>query len=341
MKKQAQCLRHPSSFCLDPFSYILPPMPDLADAAHELLEQQTRSWEMLRTNRQAVAATQVRGFDFGAFSIHAQLNPVRGRLVNSKVDPASILARPCFLCDANRPVEQVGLAWKHGFKILCNPFPILPEHFTIVHTQHLPQRILPSIGVLLELAVELSGRYTVLYNGPQCGASAPDHLHFQAGPIDFMPMDLDYENVKQFILESAGVRIFGGRECLRQFISFESRDAMSLERAFVEHYQRLQHFQPDALEPMMNIMCRYQRGAWRLLAFLRVRHRPDHFDAPEPARIVVSPGCIDMAGILVFPRAGDFQRITRDQIVHIYRQVTFSDQQFLQIAPFPGTRESQ
>lgn len=316
-------------------------MPDLADAAHELLEHETRSWEMLRTNRATLAGTQVRSFDFGAFSIRAQLNPGRSKLVNSKVDAASILARPCFLCDANRPAEQVGLAWKHGYKILCNPFPILPEHFTIVQTQHAPQRILPSVDILLELAAELSSRYTVFYNGPQCGASAPDHLHFQAGPSGFMPIDLDYETVKQFILESDGVRIFTGRDYLRRFISFESDDPQKLQHAFTAHHDRMSRLQPDALEPKMNVMCRYQSGVWRLLAFLRVRHRPDCFDAPEPERIVVSPGCIDMGGILVLPRESDFQRITREQIVHIYRQVTFPDQQFLRIAPFPGTEESQ
>jgi hypothetical protein len=310
---------------------MLPAMFDLSDQVHALIEDQTRTWNVLRDNRAAMAAAEIREMDFRRFVIKAQFNRQRLKLCSTPVDPHAIRNRDCFLCDANRPAEQASLSWKHGFKILCNPFPILPEHFTIVQTEHRPQRILPYVPIMLGLARDMD-RYTIFYNGPQCGASAPDHMHFQAGTKGYMPIDTEHSRVARLLRESDGVRTFVSENYLRRFISFESNGNDGIVREFGKFHNRLSALQPQAQEPMMNVMCSYNGGTWRLIAFLRSKHRPGFYFLDEPQRMLTSPGSIDMGGIPVVPRAHDFARTTPQVIQQIYEEVSLPQELFEQVA---------
>jgi hypothetical protein len=300
-------------------------MNDLAEAARELLESQKRDWPLLRRNCDALRSMQVKTFQFDGFEIQAQHNPRRLASVSAPVDADSIRQRECFLCDRNRPMEQTSLSCGHGFKLLCNPYPILPEHFSIVHEEHRPQRIAGSIRAMLDLAHALSRRYLVFYNGPQCGASAPDHLHFQVGTRGFLPADAEYECVKQRVGSRDYVEIFTApRNYLRRCYSFESIHPEAIESASTRFFLALRELQPDAPEPMFNLICVHERGRYRLMIFPRTRHRPASFFAEDDSKMLLSPGTLDIAGLVVVPLEDDFRRIGKEHLVQMYTEVSVS-----------------
>ena len=167
-----------------------------ASKAHALLEQQKGAWEMLRNGYDTLRTVRTRVFEFDGFQVKVQFNPGRLTSTVAKVDAASIKERKCFLCTENLPPAQRGIPSDGDYLVLCNPFPIFPEHFTISSVRHTPQLIRDSFGTLLNLTRDLGSRYTVLYNGPRCGASAPDHLHFQAGNRSYLPIDAEYQALK-------------------------------------------------------------------------------------------------------------------------------------------------
>ncbi|MGC9355923.1 MAG: DUF4922 domain-containing protein, partial [Mariniphaga sp.] len=153
---------------------------NLNEQAKTLVAQQKAAWEMASKNYAALKSVQTRTFDFGHFEIVVQFNPERIRSSAAKTDTKSIAERPCFLCLKNLPPEQKGIPFGEDYLILTNPFPIFQTHLTIPHLHHTSQQITGFFPDMLRLSRKLNG-FTVFYNGPQTGASAPDHFHFQAG----------------------------------------------------------------------------------------------------------------------------------------------------------------
>jgi hypothetical protein len=305
-------------------------MEDLGAAAHQLLIDNMQAWDMLRRNVEELRRVRVKTFPFDGFSIKAQFNPARLASVSAATDPSAILRRRCFLCDANRPPEQQELDLGDDFKLLCNPYPILPEHFTIIHIAHRKQRAMNLLRSMLISARGMAGRYTVFYNGPQCGASAPDHLHYQAGTLGFMPIDEDYDRIKRPLGRRHGAAFFAG-ECLRRFIAVESSDLDALETAFAVFHEKYHALQPNEPEPMMNIACNHRDGRWRIIIFTRIKHRPDFYFAQDHSRMMLSPGAVDMGGMVVVPREEDFDRLTVEHIREMYEQVSLPHEMFQQL----------
>lgn len=157
----------------------------MIDAA-AFITAQRAEWPLAARNFDALDGVEVRSIAMPGMDIKVQFNPARIVSSGAKVDARSLAERPCFLCGKNRPAEQRGIDWR-GYTVLVNPFPIFPRHLTIPAVGHTPQRIQGRVADMLALAAELPG-YTVFYNGPRCGASAPDHMHFQAGNSDFLPI---------------------------------------------------------------------------------------------------------------------------------------------------------
>jgi hypothetical protein len=311
-------------------------MMELSQQAYNLLQEQTRTWDILTRNSQTLAQCQTRTFHFNhGLEVICQFNPARIGSVTAKVDDESIRQRQCFLCDRNRPTEQKSLDCGNGYKLLCNPFPIVPEHFTLVHEQHRPQRIGDSVGDMLDLAKLLASRYIVFYNGPQCGASAPDHLHFQAGRKAELPADREYDRLKQPTPSSNSiVRAYVSPEgYLRRFVSFESADRMALLETFARFHDSFHSLQPRAVEPMMNAFCIYDESTdvYRLQLFPRHKHRPAFYDAADHTRMMISPGAVDIAGLIVMPMEDDFRRITAQDVIKTYREVTVDDETFAKL----------
>jgi hypothetical protein len=303
----------------------------LSSIAAALLRQQIQSWPLLRNGYAGLNEVQTRSFDFDGFTIKVQFNPGRITSSSANVDEESIRKRKCFLCLANLPGEQRGVIVEGDFVLLCNPFPIFPEHFTIPHIEHQPQRIDRSILTLLDLAESMGERYTLFYNGPRCGASAPDHLHFQAGLKGFMPLDSEYpEIVRRYgrvVRESAGVRCIAVDGYLRRFVSLESASRDLLAREFGRLMGCLKALSHDDEEPMVNVVVSFENG-WRIVVFPRCKHRPSFYHAEGESQMLLSPAAVDLGGVCITPLERDFQRIQREDIEGMFEEVTLGREAF-------------
>jgi hypothetical protein len=287
---------------------------------------------VLARGYESLASVQTRTLEFDGFEIKVQFNP--GRIVSSaaKVDAKSIAERKCFLCPANLPAVQRGVAFGDDYLVLCNPFPIFPEHFTIPHREHTPQRIATSFAAMIDLAQEMQSRYTIFYNGPKCGASAPDHLHFQAGNKGFMTIDREYDRIKkdrgEVLTASAHLDVYAVGNYLRNFISLESNDRAALLDGFEAFYETFLTLSPAAEEPMLNILASFEAGEWRVILFPRARHRPSFFFAEGDEKILLSPASVDLGGVCITPVEKDFQRVTKEHLTQMCAEVCLSKADF-------------
>ena len=241
--------------------------------------------------------------------------PHRVASTTAAVDRESIAKRPCFLCDGNLPPEQKGLAWGDDLTLLCNPFPIVERHLTIVHREHRPQQIEGQVGAMLDLAAALPGLF-VIYNGPQCGASAPDHMHLQAGSQDGLPIVRETAGKTGPAIEAYGMRALLFRAPDRSRVLDETERALAILTAVTGR-------EP---EPWCNVAAFHDEDAgFTVVLFPRSKHRPDAFHTGE---LAVSPATIDMSGILVAPFARDFERLSGEDVAAVYREVTIPEDQF-------------
>jgi ATP adenylyltransferase/5',5'''-P-1,P-4-tetraphosphate phosphorylase II len=301
---------------------------------HEFVEAEKLMWPLAASNYKGLEKVEERSFQFDGFEIRAQFNPERMRSSVAEVDKQSIAARKCFLCSENRPPEQDAIAFGDDFLILVNPFPIFKNHFTISCNRHIDQRFIPNVKILLELAKAMEG-FTVFYNGPECGASAPDHLHFQAGESSFMPVTDDFERIK-----SSGQILFSGEETnvwafdnyLRKMISIETSSMKEGLRVIDLYFKHFAAMQPEKMEPMMNALCSFSNGKWTINLFPRKAHRPTHFYEEGEKQILISPGSVDFGGVFILPRREDFDKISRENIVDILDQVCVNEDTFLKLS---------
>jgi ATP adenylyltransferase/5',5'''-P-1,P-4-tetraphosphate phosphorylase II len=302
-----------------------------SDCASELLAQQKLEWISLRDNYNALRDVKVRDFDFDNFKIRVQFNPARIVSSAAKVDPKSIAERRCFLCINNLPEVQKGIPFTKEYMVLCNPFPIFPKHLTIPKLAHEPQQILPHFGSMLSLAQSLDG-FTIFYNGPKCGASAPDHFHYQAGNKGFLPIEHEFDSLLlhkgETLYQSAHLSINAVGDYLRNFISLESDSKEELIKAFNLIYSILQKQNTEGGEPMLNILAMSYGTNWRVIIFPRGKHRPSQFFAEGDDNILISPASVDFGGVLITPQEKDFQKITKKDIISIFGQCSISEDKF-------------
>jgi ATP adenylyltransferase/5',5'''-P-1,P-4-tetraphosphate phosphorylase II len=298
--------------------------------ADALFEDQKQTWPTLGTNWAMLDAARLRSFDFGGFRIRVQFNPKRIVSSAAKVDRVSIENRSCFLCEENRPPEEKSVSFGEEYEILCNPFPIFREHFTIAHRRHIPQVIEGVFTEFLRLSRELP-ELVVFYNAPNCGASAPDHLHFQAGSLGFMPieeqMDLLLDRYGQRV-PVRGVSLTAVDDGLRRFLVMESVQPDRLEELFRSIFGFLKRRngkgEAGEEEPLLNMLA-YYRGRWQILVFPRQKHRPWQFFEEGDKNILLSPAAVDMGGILITPLEKDFLKITPEDIKDIFSQICLSE----------------
>jgi ATP adenylyltransferase/5',5'''-P-1,P-4-tetraphosphate phosphorylase II len=297
-----------------------------SDAAARLSEIQKEQWPMLNAGFKSLKTVKSKSFQFDGYKIKAQFNAGRMTSTSAKVDPKSISERKCFLCVENLPAEQKGILYNDNYIILCNPFPIFPTHFTLTHKEHTPQRIFDTFSDMLDLSKDLSKHYSVIYNGPRCGASAPDHLHFQAGNKFFMPIDDEFHQIKneygKVIYEDDDLSFYAIDDGLRKFVSIESLDKELVVNTFNKFYKTYSELMNEEEEPMINLISFYEEEyGWRVIIFLRAKHRPAVFFAEDESKMLVSPAAIDLGGVCVFPREEDFNRITKEMIADIFKEV--------------------
>jgi ATP adenylyltransferase/5',5'''-P-1,P-4-tetraphosphate phosphorylase II len=298
----------------------------------DFLEQQNQSWELSASNYRGLELVEEKVFHFEGFRIKAQFNPKRIRSSSAKVDRESIAARPCFLCTENRPTEQKSLAIGNDFMLLVNPFPIFRTHFTITSVNHTDQRILPNLGAMFEISQKMEG-YTLFYNGPECGASAPDHLHFQAGENGFMPVEEEFETMKAdeqaLLFNSEYLRVWAFDKYLRKMISFVSGSREEGILAIEKIYSKFRDIQPEKIEPMINLLCYFRNQKWHIHLFPRRIHRPSQFFKQGPEQLLISPASVDFGGVFITPRREDFEKITSGDIMDIFAQICLDDANFV------------
>jgi len=305
---------------------------NISEQARQLIEDQQNEWELARRNYAGLKNVKTRKLAFDGFDILVQFNPERIRSTAAKVDTKSIEARPCFLCPKNLPKEQQGIQVLEKYLILVNPFPIFPEHLTIPHLDHIDQRIENKFGDMLELAKILND-FTVFYNGPKCGASAPDHFHFQAGIKRFMPIERDFKKGLFFHYPKIvnGVEVIKWTDYLRSIMTFSGRDKDHLNAVFAKLFDELKKLQPDEAEPMINILTSYENNRWNVHFFPRKLHRPWQYFENGEKQIILSPASVDLGGVLITPREEDYHKLSMYDAQDIFEQVCLEEEKLEQI----------
>jgi len=288
-----------------------------------LFSSQISTWELARNNFAGLKTVQIKSFSFGDFEVQVQFNPARIVSSGAKVDAKTIAERKCFLCSANRPAEQKGLNFG-DYEILVNPFPIFPEHFTIPRREHVYQQILPYFADMLELACAMDD-YLVFYNGPRCGASAPDHMHFQAGTKDFLPLVNDYKRLKDshtsLLVTTENTQLYQFNNYLRTVYCIESTNIEAAKNSFEKLYSFFQT--EENVEPMMNIVCTFEGGKWFSFVLPRKIFRPWQYTAEGDQQLMVSPATVEMCGVFITPIEAHFERITKEDVESIFEQCSF------------------
>ncbi len=307
----------------------------LVPSLNEFLKSELDNWELARKNYEALSNVVVRQLEGFPDSLTLQHNPARIVSTNASIDKKSLAERPCFLCADNRPAEQGSFTVLDKYQLLINPFPILPEHFTIPLCQHKPQSIRDHYRDMMELARQMDG-FFVFYNGPKCGASAPDHMHFQAGNRGVVPLERDwhtyYNKYKEQVISITDEKgIFVIRNYVCPVFAIITRSVDASETLFNILYDSLPMHEGEP-EPMMNIMAWAFVGVdgqrWiNSLVIPRSKHRPDCYFAEGDSQILVSPGAIDMGGLLILPREKDFRDVTTAQIEGVLKEVGLSDEE--------------
>lgn len=301
-------------------------LPTLGARLGPFMEWQAACWPRLADARVGLSDVRSREIDLDGRRVLAQFNPARAVSTTAKVDAASIQQRPCFLCPANLPAEEKGLAFGRHWVLLANPAPILHAHFVLAHRQHRPQLARDAIPTLLDFAVETRGHATCFYNGPACGASAPDHLHLQAVQAGLLPEEL----AALAIVDGASADVLLERPRLRAWVTpgpgpvllgFFGEPA-AVQRGLEAAVDALAMVCGEPDEPRLNMVaCGRERRVLALL-FPRAAHRPSCYYAAEPGRRLISPGAIDMAGLLVTVRPGDFEALDEPLVRAVYRETS-------------------
>lgn len=292
----------------------------LTDFFHNQLNQ----WKDVAKRFEELKGVQTR--EVG--SALAQFNPARLVSTGAKIDKATLAKRPCFLCEKNRPGEQIVLPFGEGFDILVNPFPILPVHFTIPSRHHQLQAIAENY-VQIHRLLRAYPQLMVFYNGPKCGASAPDHLHFQAGTSGILPLQRDWQRLYETSLPLLKLNDAEGIYEIKDYVCPALAIVSHTEKHDVELFSRLYEALPlkeDETEPMMNIVAWRNGDTFISVVFPREKHRPDCYSAEGEAQCLVSPGSLDMAGLLILPRQSDFEGMTSERAKAVLREVSLSEE---------------
>ncbi|MBQ8502230.1 MAG: DUF4922 domain-containing protein [Bacteroides sp.] len=294
---------------------------------NNLIANQLEVWETARNNYNALSGVKVKELNVQGVPYKVQFNPARIVSSGAKVDAKTIKERKCFLCPANLPEVQKGIEFKEHYNILVNPFPIFPRHLTIPEMAHVDQRIATRFGDMLDLAQALTD-FTIFYNGPKCGASAPDHAHFQAGNKGFMPVEKDWkQQVAGQVGECGKATLSWLNDAPRATLVIESPGKEDAVKLFEIIYRNLP-LKTDETEPMMNVLAMYEEERWVVFVFPREKHRPACYTAEGEANLLSSPASVDLGGVFITPVEKDFNKITAEDVAQILSEVCLSAEAF-------------
>ncbi len=301
----------------------------LASKVNLLFADQLESWDLAKENYKDLEKVLSWSLPIGkGLEIVMQVNPARLASTSAKVDTKSIGQRTCFLCQANLPPSQKAIALGEELLLLINPFPIFPKHLTIPDRKHVPQKIEDRILQMLHLTKELND-FIVFYNGPRCGASAPDHFHFQAGNKDFLPLLSDFEKTeKTLVRNTVACKILSMEGYFRKALVICGTDEKNVEDCLNEVILNLGFFEESKEEPMINLLANYQDGEYKVFVFPREVHRPWQYFAEGQEKILFSPGSVDLAGVFILPRIEDYHKMNAETGKDLLRQTTLDDEKW-------------
>lgn len=275
-------------------------------------DTQLEHWPLAEANYEALRGVKTKFVSVNGTPFKVMFNPARIVSSGAKTDAKSVGERPCFLCEKNRPAEQMAYPILEGYSLLVNPFPIFDHHFTIASNTHQPQTILGTdadgmsrIVNMMRIAMKLPG-YTIFYNGPLCGASAPDHLHFQAVPSAYLPL----------LWKSDALPL--------EYVIYRDQNIHSLNsllRAVIDDYAKMPE-NSGLEEPRFNIFMRSVKNGFEVKFIVRRAHRPDCYGNGE-GQMLISPGAIDVAGAIVTCRPEDFESLNSEKLTNILKQVVW------------------
>lgn len=302
----------------------------LQERVKELFASQLEQWPTARRNFDDLDSVRIAEVRFSGCRMPVTFNAGRIRSTAAKVDKKTIAERRCFLCADNRPAEQEGIDFAGRYTILVNPFPIFRHHLTIPDRSHTDQAMTADrMGDMLDLARELP-EWSIFYNGPKCGASAPDHFHFQAGDRGYMPVEAEAAAADVILSQDGRRTIKTIDDYIRRAVVIESADRGAAVETVIAVMKAAGEVVVREPEPMVNIIALWDEERWRIVVFPRREHRPSQFFAEGDGQIVFSPGAVDFGGVLILPREQDFERLSHEPqtIADMFAQLTFTDEQF-------------
>lgn len=311
-------------------------------------------WPLAAANFRALKNVETRSLKVGGLEVRLQHNPARIRSSAAKVDKASLQARKCFLCAENRPQEQRHLEFEgrkeRKYDVLINPYPIFPNHLVIARNIHTPQSIWHRMTDMTDLARHHPS-FTIFYNGPKCGASAPDHFHFQACPHGLMPLEADIDkNIDQmqasgetpealdYVTSVQDANLYHYGKFTRGVFVLTARTSKSMAKLFYRLVDCLPQ-REDETEPMFNLLCWYRKspsqkllgishgrfGEYRAVLLARDKHRSHHYFSDGLDHLTMSPGCADMAGLFIVPNEDDYAKLNAPLLEEMLSEVSVSE----------------
>lgn len=300
-------------------------MNELEEIVERLLNCQYEDWDLMHANYNALNKVKTKTLLVKGMPIFVQFNPERIRSSAAKIDEASLKERPCFFC--NRSEEQIALTYYDDFDILVNPYPISDGHLTIPFRWHDEQLILPYIEDMVICAYGLR-EYLIIYNGPKCGASAPDHMHFQAIKQDSFPLEGNIKRAsKELIAQSPNTTIYALRNFTSSALLIASNLIYEAAWTFKYLYGQMEIKEGDS-EPMINVAIWVDdNNISNTCIFLRKELRPSCFYAEGDDNILISPATAEMAGLFITPLEKDFEKVTADDIETILKEVSMSEEE--------------
>jgi hypothetical protein len=290
----------------------------------DLFAQQRATWPALREGEAALAQLRRKTLTNGSDTIVVQANPARRRSTLANTDAKAIAARACFLCPENMPPEERGIAFE-DLVLLPNPFPILPLHCTIADREHRPQRLQRRIATFVHLAAAIGPDMAALYNGPRCGASAPDHFHLQAAQASDIPI------LAQLPTLAGNLPVLVHSSFRRNILVFRGTNSAEVAANIQRSIDALQRIESASDEPMFNLLAHFAADHYMAVLFPRAAHRPACYFATGPDRLLISPAVLEMSGILVTTEPDHFARVDASTAGRIYEEVSISAAKFADV----------
>lgn len=284
------------------------------------INQQLKDWELANNNHVALKNIQVKNLDIKGISFRLQFNPARMVSTSAKLDKATLSQRPCFLCRTNQPKEQTTLNIIENYHLCVNPYPILPGHITLPSIMHTPQEITDNTWEdMNRILSQLPSEYAIFYNGSHCGASAPDHFHFQGIRKEDVPLIQNYHCLRATCQPLGQQGFYYMDNYLCPIFALETSHLSIMQ----DTLQLIQHFPTVSgeTEPRFNLFAWKERNKLIILLIPRSKHRPECYSAEDESQRLISPGALDMAGVVVTVRPEDFEQMTAEEINQIISEV--------------------